>query len=164
MGSFTGTVPSFAAGQKGRASELQTLANIATALTDPWTPYTPIWTASAGTPSIGNGSLTGAYRLVGHTLDFQVQLIGGSTTTYGTAGASWSFSIPPGLVAARTVHGVGHALDQGSAEIPLTWRIIAGQNGTDLFRTATNARFLNNNPFTFGTTDILTANGTIEVQ
>lgn len=58
-----------------------------------WTDYVVAWTAT-GTPTIGNGSLTGRYRRSAGSdvVTVEVYLLAGSTTTYGTG--FWSFSLP----------------------------------------------------------------------
>lgn len=54
--------------------------------------YTPIWTG--GSPSIGNGTLSGTYKIIGDTLYGTVYLLAGSTTTFGSG--QWEFSLPSG--------------------------------------------------------------------
>jgi len=63
-------------------------------ISNPWISYTPTWGASGVAPAVNNGSLTGAYRLVGKTLDFRVVLTFGSTTSTGTG--NYKFGISPG--------------------------------------------------------------------
>ena len=60
--------------------------------TGDWIAYTPVWTAVGTAPSIGNGTLTGGYRRIGQQIDFWLQLVAGSTTTFGTGG--WRFTLP----------------------------------------------------------------------
>jgi len=55
--------------------------------------YTPTWTGT-GTPAIGNGTLTGRYTKIGRLVNATLYLVGGSTTTWGTAGAVWRFGLP----------------------------------------------------------------------
>lgn len=57
-----------------------------------WTAYTPVLTASTTNPSIGNGSITGAYSQVGKTVNFSIDLRIGSTTTRGVG--RWYLSLP----------------------------------------------------------------------
>lgn len=57
-----------------------------------WTSYTPTWTSSGTAPALGNGTLVGRYMKVGRTVTCQVNLITGSTTTYGTG--NYSFALP----------------------------------------------------------------------
>ncbi|MFD5573971.1 hypothetical protein [Streptomyces cadmiisoli] len=57
-----------------------------------WTSYTPVWTASGTAPVLGNGTLSGRYMKIGRTVVAHIQLVMGSTTTYGTG--DYSFSLP----------------------------------------------------------------------
>jgi hypothetical protein len=60
-----------------------------------WIAYTPSWTnEDGGTPSVGDGTLTGKYMKVGATVWVSVKLHIGSTTTYGTEGGAWVFGLP----------------------------------------------------------------------
>lgn len=62
------------------------------ALTE-WTSYTPTWTATGGTPTIGNGSLTGNYIKAGQLCHVRILLSFGSTTSVsGTT--NWQLSLP----------------------------------------------------------------------
>jgi hypothetical protein len=58
-----------------------------------WVPYTPTWTANAGTPSLGNGTLVGEW-CPGPKVFFHLQLVIGSTSTFGSGGNAWAFSLP----------------------------------------------------------------------
>ena len=62
------------------------------ALTE-WTSYTPTWAASGGTPTIGNGTLSGEYIEAGELCHVRVRMTMGSTTSIsGTT--VWNFSLP----------------------------------------------------------------------
>jgi len=54
--------------------------------------YTPSWTALGTAPAIGNGSISGYYIKTGKKVTARVNLLVGSTTTFGTG--QWSFSLP----------------------------------------------------------------------
>lgn len=58
-----------------------------------WTDYTVAWGSGGTPPAIGNGSKVGRYCLVGKLVMARINLVMGSTTTYGTAGF-WTFSLP----------------------------------------------------------------------
>jgi len=92
MGDFTGTIPTFAAGQKLRAVNLQTLADCATALTSAWTSFTPVFTAVGGSPAVGNGTISGEYRRLGKIVDYRGAFVFGSTSNAGTG--EWYMSTP----------------------------------------------------------------------
>ena len=131
MGVWTGTVPNLAVTLHAVTStELGVLHDIAVALTDPYTSYTPTWTG--GTTAIGNGTLSGAYRQVGHAVDGWIAIIGGSTTNWG-GGTAWTIGLPvnsnegtgsPIGVAQAAVSSAaarfgGHAWQNGAASIAL---------------------------------------------
>jgi hypothetical protein len=59
-----------------------------------WFNYTPVWTCVSGAqPVLGNGTLTGRFRINGAALLYLLRLVWGSTTTGGDGGI-WDFSIP----------------------------------------------------------------------
>lgn len=62
-----------------------------------WVAYTPAWTASTTNPTLGNGTITGAYKIQGRTLFTRIHLTMGSTTTFGAG--RYSFSLPGAAVA-----------------------------------------------------------------
>lgn len=57
-----------------------------------WTSYSPAWTATTTNPTLGNGTLTGAYQELGRTVNVRIVLTVGSTTSAGTG--VYSFSLP----------------------------------------------------------------------
>lgn len=79
-----------------------------------WTPYVVIWDQSSGTnPNIGNGTLIGKYQRIGRTINVNINMTAGTTTTFGNGG--WRFSLP--FAAANDTHfmvGVAHALCNGA--------------------------------------------------
>lgn len=56
--------------------------------------YTPTWTQTSATPAIGNGTLTGNHVRAGHMCHVQIELVAGSTTTFGDAASGYRFSLP----------------------------------------------------------------------
>jgi hypothetical protein len=62
-----------------------------------WTVYTPVWTATGGTPAVGSGgAIVGYYRADGKTIDVKIGWLAGSTG-YSSSSGSWSFGLPAGL-------------------------------------------------------------------
>jgi hypothetical protein len=59
--------------------------------------YTPVVTAAAGTPTVGNGTATGWYQLVGRACVFSIDIAWGSTSNGG--GGAMSLSLPVAAVA-----------------------------------------------------------------
>ncbi|OMI34364.1 hypothetical protein [Streptomyces sparsogenes] len=59
-----------------------------------WDDYNPIWTTDANPqPSVGNGTLTGRWKRDGRTIVGWINLVAGSTTTFGSS-SDWNFSLP----------------------------------------------------------------------
>lgn len=73
--------------------------------------YSPTWTGASGNPSIGDGTLSGAYWREGQFIRVNITLTAGGTTTFGTG--AWSFSVP--LTAARPSSGSAWMQDTGTA-------------------------------------------------
>jgi len=79
-----------------------------------WVSYTPTWTASTTNPAIGNGTITGFYTQIGKTVTAVIEVVAGSTTTFGSG--RYSFSLPSGLpTTSKRFLGSGAALRTGAA-------------------------------------------------
>jgi hypothetical protein len=75
--------------------------------------FTPSWTASGTNPAIGNGSLVGRFDRHDRIVTVTVDLLAGSTTTFGAG--EYSFALPLPAVAARDSIGSAWFLDAGTA-------------------------------------------------
>lgn len=81
--------------------------NIYTGPQDPWT---PTWSTTTGLhlPSFGNATVNGTFSKVGRMVFFQLRIVFGSTTNFGSSagsGDNWTFSLPQ--QAARTSDAIG---------------------------------------------------------
>lgn len=65
-----------------------------------WTSYTPTWGNSGTANTLGNGTISGYYRVVGKTLDWYIIFTWGSTTASGSG--QWYFSLPLSLTSQGT--------------------------------------------------------------
>lgn len=148
------TMPVLAALHVPTAAEFAQVTDAIDAAQGAWPTYTPSWWASAGTPSVGNGTLTGQYMKTGRTVHLSLTLIAGSTTTFGTAGAYWRFGLPTSHVAAAIASGVITALDPGGSEYGGVARIRDGWTYMELYRPV-SGRWYNNNPWTMASGDDL---------
>lgn len=81
MGVYTGTIPTFLAGELPSATKFTEVSNFGLAATTPWTAWTPTLTNL----TLGNGTQTAIYRQLGKTVDFYWQFVLGSTSTVGTS-------------------------------------------------------------------------------
>lgn len=165
MGVYNGTVPTFLPGELPDGDKFDEISDFMTAMTGAWTSYTPTWTASAGAVAIGNGSLAGAYRRIGKTVDFRMLWVAGSTTTFGTAGAHWSFGLPPLGNTAGAFAWPLRMLDAGTLEyagIAATGSDGVASGSIELFKPV-SGRIVNNSPFTPANGDKLWVSGTYEL-
>ena len=132
------------------------------AIGDPWTAWTPTWTATTTNPVIGNGSLTGGYILAGKLCHFWAQITMGSTTTYGTG--SWLLDMPTAPRNSRWAFQ-GTARDTSASA---TYPFVGEQSGGIVLRalptTAGNplTSMSSTVPFTWATGDGLFLSGTYE--
>lgn len=166
MGSYTGTVPTFLAAELPDADKFLEITNYMTAQTAAWTSAAPTWTAFAGSPSVGNGTLTGRYKKIGKTVHWEIQLIAGSTTTFGTGGTSFQFTIPGGGTSAAAFLGSGWFFDSSTANnYTLTWKMDGAQTTLRIWRNdaSPSAELTNTAPVTMATSDVLTLSGVVEI-
>ena len=116
--------------------------------------YVPSWTGSGSNPAIGDGTLAGLYFQVGEIVIVSINVVAGSTTTFGSgtynlslpvpavAGSRWALSAL--VTDAGTQHYAGTAIINGGS----TFEVIAvGSNSTG------PAPWTSTVPFTFGSTD-----------
>jgi hypothetical protein len=78
-----------------------------------WTSYTPVWTAASVNPVIGNGTITGQYKVIGKTCFVRGNVAMGSTTTFGTG--EWYISMPFTASHADAILMTANLLDNGTA-------------------------------------------------
>lgn len=146
------------------ASELVTATILNTDVRDnlkaasEWTSFTPTWAATGGTPTIGNGSLTGAYIRAGQLCHFYVNLTIGSSTSLGTTTA-WTFTYPfafdgQALPQSAFANDSGGGLYFGNAFASIS-------TAFNVFFTAGAVGY--NVPFTWATGDYLVVSGTMRV-
>jgi len=131
-----------------------------------WATYTPTWASDSGTPSIGNGSITGRYKQIGKTVFFNLKLTYGSTTTGGSG--AWMFGLPvtaydPNYQFAVSILNNGAAwygaIANGNYKGSTSYFTVIHQNDT---QTTVWGGVSSTAPFTFGTSDTLTVSGSYE--
>ncbi len=126
-----------------------------------WTAYTPTWTG--GSPSIGDGTLTGRYKaLDSKTYAIQISLVWGSTSNPG--GSGWFFSLPAGLTSRTGVKQIlaGHILDSGT-DHKVACGTIASAATTIAIIPEGGVTVGPGSPMTWATGDELNLTGIIEV-
>jgi len=91
----------FTSGQVLTAAELNEIGDVQT--------YTPTWTATGGTPTIGNGTLTGKYTVINNWCSGSISMALGSTSSIsGTT--EWRWSLPVSAANSSLFDTLGAAL------------------------------------------------------
>lgn len=130
-----------------------------------WTTYTPTWTATTSNPSIGDGTLAGRYKAIGKTVAFNIRVMMGTTTTYGSG--NWQFGLPINSQSGTNVVVPTTYLNDG-----VGWYYGIANNGylggtsniTPLYGSTTVTPITPTNPFTWGSNDTIAINGTYESE
>lgn len=128
-----------------------------------WTTFTPTWTGAGGNPSIGNGTLTGAYLQIGKTLHVRYKMVAGTTTTFGTG--QWSLTLPNSLTSVAS-HGqvmACHIQDAGTARYVAAAYIAGGATTLQMEYSGASFAVGATVPMTWATSDQFVITGTIEV-
>lgn len=125
MTTWTGTLPTWVAGEDILAEDLDTMTDVLSALSDAWTTYTVAWTSSGTQPAIGNGTLEGKYIQANKLAVVRIRLIMGSTTTFGTG--QYFLSLPVSFIVS-SIPGACYMLDFGTANKSATCLVTSALN------------------------------------
>ena len=141
------------------AAPIEPAAAIGPAEPGAWVAYTPTWTGT-----IGNGTITGSFTVIGKTVMFRFAITWGSTTTHPAGwwevGLPVASSEPVGPNAVGPT-GTGVAMDAGVANYPLQ---VARVSGTAVRLIRENNTFVTNvAPFTWASGDALLGKGMYEI-
>jgi hypothetical protein len=114
--------------------------------------FQPTWTGSISNPSLGNGTLTGEFFISNGMCQVTINLIAGSTTTFGSG--VWSFTLPVTSRSLYVQRGSALALDAGT----LYYAGTADASGAVVQATfdQTNTQAQSTVPFTWANGDSLT--------
>lgn len=119
-----------------------------------WTSYTPAWTASTSNPSIGNGTLSGAYTTRGKLGFASIDILFNSTTNAGSG--IYSFGLPSGWAISATSRAYGYSLsrDQSAASHAVGIPTYATATTVDLRGHGIN-QYSSSSPFSWATGDFI---------
>lgn len=156
--------PTFVANNILTAAQMNTyLRDNFKALADPWTAYTPTWTALTTNPSVGNGTLGGAYMKVGRFVHFRIKLTTGSTTTYGSG--AYRFALPTAITSAYYIQYAplgGAMLRDDSVSTKYLRHATAGSTSTVAILDDAGVDTAPTVPFTFAVGDTIVLQGFYE--
>lgn len=127
--------------------------------------YTPSWNGAVVNPALGNGTLTGRYSEIGKTVNFNIRLTMGSTTTYGSS--FWTFTLPASSNTVNPVnlpYGTASINDLSSGNIYTAQAVMhnAGDVVLNLPGNPDTGPASATVPFTFATGDTILISGTYE--
>lgn len=149
-------------GEVVTAAMLQELTDAINNMQNPWTAWTPTLTNL----TLGNGTVTARYRLVGKTLDWRFKFVLGSTSAVGSSPA---FTLPnaphSSYSTTADVLGRGTLLQSGITNRDSVARLSSGST-LILFAystTGAHSTITATAPWTWATGDALSASGTIEI-
>lgn len=125
-----------------------------------WTSYTPVFSASAGTCVIGNGTITGRYCSIGRICFFVINWTAGSSTSYGSAGY-FKFTLPPLTAASIRTSAIVIGYDAGTSQRMGFAQINAGDANLSIVDATANLWDFNS-PHTWVTGDSMTIAGFYE--
>ena len=130
-----------------------------------WTSYTPTWTSTGGTTTLGNGTLTGRYKAIdANTYCVSISLIWGSTTS--ATGTAFNFLLPASKTSVAALRQVMacHILDSGTDNKIGVAKVDGGSTTINEI-TPEGGNVVNpTTPMTWANGDSLTITGMIEVQ
>lgn len=162
MGSYTGTVPTFLAGELPDADKFTELSNLGLALTGAWTTWTPTLTNLTK----GNGTVVARYRQIGKTLDYFFRFTLGSTSAVGT---SPQFTFPATLSSSYGGSGdlMGQVLLTDTGTANRFGSVLYGSSTTGLIYSYSTTGILTTItatvPHTWANTDVISVSGTVEL-
>jgi hypothetical protein len=67
--------------------------------------YTPTWAAASVNPTIGNGTIVGAYTQIQKLVYFRIAITAGSTTTFGSGAYALTLPVAPALNGRSSFNG-----------------------------------------------------------
>lgn len=118
-----------------------------------WFNFTSTWATSGTPPSLGNGALTGKFRLDGKWATVIINWSAGSTTTFGTG--IWSFTLPFSGAASSAFNV--KADDSGTAPYAMG----AFTSAALVYPIYQNTYVQNTAPFTWATNDNIAMTGVL---
>lgn len=128
-----------------------------------WTSYSPTWASSGTAPSLGNGTLTGAYQQLGKTVHFSIKLVAGNTTTFGTGSYSLTLPVAPANKGRTAVTATLSDISAGNVYVAALYFLSTTSGSLVTIGTSgLVAPVTNTAPFTWANTDEIVVSGTYE--
>jgi hypothetical protein len=135
-----------------------------------WTTYTPTWSTTGTAPALVNGSLHGEYTLRGDECHVVINLVMGSSTTYGTGQFRWLMPLTAASLPHASMHWTGSAIatDPGGGYYAGAARLFGGSDhlmavSPTTATGATPSEWNSARPFTWANADYLSLDITYRI-
>lgn len=120
--------------------------------------FTPTWTGASGNPAIGDGTLAGVWQQNGRMVHFEILMLAGSTTTFGTG--AWAFTTPTSINLTAVPVMSALALDAGAPLYRVGIARPADATKVNVFVDSEAGGVASAVPFAWANTDQLSISGT----
>lgn len=128
-----------------------------------WTAFTPSWTAATTNPTLGNGTMSCAYSVMGKTAFARFKIVWGSTTNSGSG--LYGLSLPAAVTPVDTEAITGFISNSaGTVRHTITGFLTPGSG---VFRIALgngSSGVSNSSPFAWATGDQMVLTGCYEIS
>lgn len=125
-----------------------------------WANYTPSWGATGVAPALGNGTIVGRVARVGKTTFFQVTILAGSTTTFGTG--FFLIGVPDTANLGTSAKFLGEILDSSAGQVYFGIGQFFSTTQFTVYDSVTRGPIGAATPFAFATGDSIVLSGFFE--
>lgn len=153
------SLPTFTPGGIATASDMNDLVDAHDVVGGAWAAYTPSWTASTTSPTLGTSTVTGRYRKMGKTVDVHISITIG--TGFSAGSGNYTFGLPSGCVplnaAPSESFGTGTARDVAPSATSRGYHVYYfSSTSVALFKADDGQVMSATAPFTWATGDRIT--------
>jgi hypothetical protein len=128
-----------------------------------WTAFTPSWTGATTNPTLGNGTMSCAYMIMGRTAFVRIKIVWGSTTNSGSG--LYGLSLPAAATPVDTQALAGFISNQaGSARHTIAGFLTPGSGVFRITLDNGSSGVSSSAPFAWGTGDQLVLTGAYEIS
>ena len=130
-----------------------------------WQSWTPTVSASGGSPTIGNGTMTAKYIKIGKTVSYRIDITCGSTTNFGTGGLTLTLPLTAASSTSLSPIGVAYMRDDSTTSKLGGVVTLASTTTLQIFANSSISAVpavFSTSPWTWATNDTLQLSGTYE--
>lgn len=143
------------------AGSILTAAQLDANAPQAWSSYTPTWTATTTSPTLGNGTIVGKYVVHGKTVHYRIVVTFGSTTSVGSGTYLFTPPVAPSITAHQPA-GLAEAYDVSAVVVTMMFARFNNSTTQIACRTTAGTDLGNAVPYTWATGDTIIISGTYE--